>query len=152
MIGAFCLALAGKTALAGSETFAVYANGLIPPPPAVLYTWPNTNCTAFYDATNQDSTAPVGRLSFLNTSGSAPLVTGSVYGTNSGVPWVATLTACFATNTLPSAQYTMRIPPDTNSAPPTNSPGGDGYALIMRLSFILLTILPSPLTTGKIGG
>jgi hypothetical protein len=59
-----------------------------------------------------------------------PQVTGTVSGTNDQVAWVANLTADLATNTLPSAQYTMLIPPDTNNAPPGSSPGGDGYALI----------------------
>jgi hypothetical protein len=43
---------------------------------------------------------------------------------------VSDLNAALATNTLPAAEYTMLLPPDTNSLPPTNSPGGDSYALI----------------------
>jgi sulfur carrier protein ThiS len=69
-------------------------------------------------------------MTLSGSSNSAPQITGAVSGTNGNVPWAATnLTANLATNTLPSAEYTMLIPPDTNSAP-TNSPGGDGYALI----------------------
>jgi hypothetical protein len=64
-------------------------------------------------------------MTLLTSSNSTPQVTGTVSGTN----WEANLTADLATNTLPSAEYTLLIPPDTNSAP-TNSPGGDGYALI----------------------
>jgi hypothetical protein len=56
-----------------------------------------------------------------------PLVTGTV----SNADWVATnLIAYHATNTLPAAEYTMLVPPDTNNAPPGGSPGGYGYALI----------------------
>jgi len=70
----------------------------------------------------------------LDWSDSPSQVTGLVFGTNvSGtneVPWTANLTAYLATNDLHPAQYTMLIPPDTNNAPPTSSPGGDGYALI----------------------
>jgi hypothetical protein len=65
----------------------------------------------------------------LTSSNSASQVTGMVSGTTNGVSWVANLTADLTTNTLPPAEYTMLIRPDTNSAP-TNSPGGDGYALI----------------------
>jgi hypothetical protein len=57
-------------------------------------------------------------------------VTGTVSGINDGVPWTAALFADLATNSLPSAEYTMLIPPDTNNAPPDASPGGAGYALI----------------------
>jgi len=59
-----------------------------------------------------------------------PQISGSVSGINDGIPWVASLFADLATNSLPSAEYTMLIPPDTNNAPPDASPGGDGYALI----------------------
>ena len=65
-------------------------------------------------------------MTLVTSSNSAPQVTGTVIGTT----WVANLTADRATNTVPSTQYTMLIPPDTNNAPPANSPGGDGYALI----------------------
>jgi hypothetical protein len=66
----------------------------------------------------------------LNWNNSPPQVTGIVFGTNQGVPWVATnLLADLATNTSPSAEYTMLILPDTNTAP-AKSPGGAGYALI----------------------
>ncbi len=69
-------------------------------------------------------------MTLSSSSNSAPQVTGAVSGTNDEVPWTATnLMANLATNTLPSAEYTMLMLPDTNSAP-TISPGGDGYALI----------------------
>ncbi len=62
------------------------------------------------------------------------MVTGTVSGTNiSGtneVVWAANLTAYLASNGLSAAQYTMLIQPDANNAPPTSSPGGDGYLLI----------------------
>jgi hypothetical protein len=62
----------------------------------------------------------------LTSNNPAPRVTGTV----SNASWLATnLTADRAANTPISAEYTLLIPPDTNSAP-TNSPGGDGYALI----------------------
>lgn len=60
----------------------------------------------------------------------APQVTGSVYGTNNGVPWVADLVADRGITDSAVANYTMLIPPDTNNAPPISSPGGDGYASI----------------------
>jgi hypothetical protein len=68
------------------------------------------------------------------SSGPPPQVTGQVIGTN----WTADLIADRATNTVPSAEYTMLIPPevflvvaDVVSVPPlSSSPGGDGYALI----------------------
>jgi len=67
----------------------------------------------------------------LDWNSSPPEVTGTVSGTNNEGPWMATnLLAELATNTVPSGEYTMLIPPDTNNAPPTSSPGGDGYALI----------------------
>jgi len=59
-----------------------------------------------------------------------PQVTGPVSGTNGGLPWVANLVADQASNTVPAAEYTMLLPPDTNNNPPTLSPGGDGYFLI----------------------
>jgi hypothetical protein len=70
----------------------------------------------------------------IDSDDSPPEVTGVLYGTNgsgtNAVPWTANLIAYLATNDLHPAQYTMLIPPDTNNAPPTSSPGGDGYALI----------------------
>jgi hypothetical protein len=69
-------------------------------------------------------------MTVLNATVSAPELTGMVSGTTNGGSWLANLTADRATNTLPSAEYTMLIPPDTNNAPPDLSPGGDGYALI----------------------
>jgi hypothetical protein len=74
-----------------------------------------------------------GRLTVvmtLNGNNSPPQITGTVSGINGGAPWSATLVADLATNSLPSAEYTMLIPPDANNAPPNSSPGGDGYALI----------------------
>jgi hypothetical protein len=66
----------------------------------------------------------------LNVNQPFPQVTGSVSGTANGAPWVASLIADRATNTQPAAEYTMLLPPDTNNAPPTLSPGGDSYFLI----------------------
>jgi hypothetical protein len=67
----------------------------------------------------------------LDWNDTPPQITGMVSGTTNGVPWMAgNLLADFAGNNLPSAAYTMLIPPDTNNAPPNSSPGGDGYALI----------------------
>jgi len=92
-------------------------------------------------ATNKISRAPsqggplLLQLSLLTSTNSSPQVTGMIYGTNNGVPWVATnLLADLATNTLPSAEFTMLLPPDTNSMPPTDSPGGYSYALITNYS------------------
>jgi hypothetical protein len=65
----------------------------------------------------------------LNWNVSPLLVTGTVSGTDNGVAWAANLLANPATNNVPSADYTMLIPPATNGAP-NLSPGGDGYALI----------------------
>jgi len=55
-----------------------------------------------------------------------------VVGTVSNSTGVSTLLALLATNTLPSAEYTMLILPstNTNNLPPAGSPGGAGYALI----------------------
>jgi uncharacterized repeat protein (TIGR02543 family) len=53
-----------------------------------------------------------------------------VIGTVSNSAWVSDLVADRATNTLPALEYTLLMPPTTNNAPPTNSPGGDGFALI----------------------
>lgn len=68
-------------------------------------------------------------LTLQTTSNYGPQVIGSVSGTN-GTAWTSELSADLATNTRSSAKYTMVIPPDTNNAPPTTSPGGEGYASI----------------------
>ena len=62
----------------------------------------------------------------LSSSNNEPQVTGTVSGT--GV--VANLTAYVATLSRSSGEYTVLIPPDTNNAPPSSSPGGDSYLLI----------------------
>ena len=85
-------------------------------------------------ATNHISRArsqggPLTLVMQLNGNQPLPQVTGTVSGTNNGFSWVANLTADRAANSLPPAQYTLLIPPDIANAP-TNSPGGDGYALI----------------------
>jgi hypothetical protein len=83
-------------------------------------------------ATNHITRLAGGPLSVvleLNPNGLPPQVTGTVAGTNDGIPWVADLTADLAANALPSAEYTMLLLPNTNTAP-TFSPGGDGYVLI----------------------
>jgi uncharacterized repeat protein (TIGR02543 family) len=66
----------------------------------------------------------VGVVMTLTSNNPAPQVTGTV----SNACWLATnLIADRATNALPSAEYTLLIPPDTNN---TSSPIGYGYALI----------------------
>jgi hypothetical protein len=66
----------------------------------------------------------------LDWNDSPPQITGSVFGTNNGVPWMANnLTADLAATTPGSAEYTMLIPPDTNTTG-VLVPGGVGYALI----------------------
>jgi hypothetical protein len=69
---------------------------------------------------------------FMTVSGATPppQITGAVAGTNSGSPWQASLVADRATNTVPSGEYTLLIPPDPDNFPPSSSPGGDGYLLI----------------------
>jgi len=69
-------------------------------------------------------------MTLLNSSNSAPQLTGTVSGTTNEVPWQAVLSANFAVKTPLSAEYTMLIPPDTNRATNVSFPGGDGYALI----------------------
>ena len=62
----------------------------------------------------------------MNVNGNPPpQVTGTVTGT--GIE--ASLIADRATNTLPSAEYTLLLAPDPDNSP-ANSPGGDGYAAI----------------------
>jgi len=85
----------------------------------------------FGKATNKLPPArnPVWLVMTLSTN--PPSISGSVFNTNTNNgTWTASLQADRATNALPSAQYTMLIPPDTNNEPPNTSPGGDGYALI----------------------
>jgi hypothetical protein len=66
-------------------------------------------------------------MNLQNPGTSAPQITGSV----SNSAWLVTnLTANISSNTLSPAEYTMLLLPDTNNAPPTSSPGGDGYVLI----------------------
>jgi uncharacterized repeat protein (TIGR03803 family) len=85
------------------------------------------------NATNQISRASgLGALTLgmnLNWLASPPQVTGTVQETNtgqktSGGAWTASLLAELAASNLPSAQYTLLLPPGKNSPP------GDGYALI----------------------
>ena len=79
------------------------------------------------NATNQIPRASnLGPLSLgmtLNWDRKPPQITGTVQGTNGGA-WTASLLAELAGSGLPSAQYTLLLPPGTNS------PAGDGYALI----------------------
>lgn len=83
------------------------------------------------DASSQVTrTASLGPLSLamhLNWDITPPLITGTVSGTNGG-SWTAQLTNELAGSEAASAQYTVLIPPGPTA--PTNSPGGDGYALI----------------------
>ena len=64
--------------------------------------------------------------------GNPPQITGTISGTTTaGAPWLSTnLTAGRATNVLPSAEYTINIPPDTNNPSSNSIPGGTGYALV----------------------
>ena len=62
----------------------------------------------------------------LDFSYSPPELSGTVAGSN----WTAILVGDRATNSLASGQYVLLIPPDTNNAPPAESPGGDGFAAI----------------------
>ena len=87
---------------------------------------------AFGSATNKvgPHRNPISLDMTLQAGANPPVITGSVSGTNGTTPWTASLLADRAANTLASGEFTLLIPPDTNSLPPTNSPGGDGYALI----------------------
>jgi uncharacterized repeat protein (TIGR03803 family) len=60
----------------------------------------------------------------LNLDIATPQITGTV----STSEWIANLTANLASNTLPSAEYTILFSPSTNVS--ANSPPGDGYALV----------------------
>ena len=70
---------------------------------------------------------PLSLAMHLDWDAVPPQISGTVQGTNGGA-WSAELTNELAATGLPSAEYTMLIPPGTNA--PTNSPGGDGYALM----------------------
>jgi hypothetical protein len=50
-----------------SNMFVVYSNGIIPPPPAQLFTWSELNCLPIFDATNEDPSAPQGTMAFLSS-------------------------------------------------------------------------------------
>jgi uncharacterized repeat protein (TIGR02543 family) len=79
-------------------------------------------------ATNTITLKPSGSLTLVMTlSADGESIAGTV--SKSGA-WTANLTAYLSTASLASYQYTVLIPPDTNNAPPTASPGGDGYALV----------------------
>jgi hypothetical protein len=78
----------------------------------------------------ENAGGPLTLIMTLNASGPPIQVTGTVSGTNDGVGWVASLVADRRTNTVPSAEFTMLLPPDVNNAPPVSSPGGYGYLLI----------------------
>jgi hypothetical protein len=74
--------------------------------------------------------AGLGALSLvmsLDWDATPPQITGTVQGTNGGA-WTAELTNQLAGSNLPSAQYTLLIPPGPDA--PANSPAGYGYALI----------------------
>ena len=58
--------------------------------------------------------------------------TPQINGTVSSSQWTANLTADLASNTLPSAQYTMLFSPSANV--PVVSPPGDGYALVTNFA------------------
>jgi uncharacterized repeat protein (TIGR02543 family) len=78
----------------------------------------------------QSQGGPLTVAMTLNWNELPPQVTGTISGTNIWGLWTANLIADRAANSLPPAEYTMLIPPDPNNVPPTNSPGGYGYALI----------------------
>jgi hypothetical protein len=63
----------------------------------------------------------------LDASVNPPCIHGTV--SNSGTALLSDLYAVRAGSNWPKTHYTMLIPPATNGTP-TNSPGGDGYALI----------------------
>jgi hypothetical protein len=68
-------------------------------------------------------------LEMTNVASTPPYIYGEVLGTNNRVGWSATnLWADFAAP-LPPGQYTVLIPPNTNTAP-GSSPGGEGYVTI----------------------
>ncbi len=90
------------------------------------------------DASNQIPRAaklgPVLLAMHLDWNSTPPQITGTVQGTNGGA-WTAALTNELAGSNLPSAEYTMLIPPGPGALvpPPSGvapSPPGDGYALI----------------------
>lgn len=62
----------------------------------------------------------------LMEAGAIPQISGMVAGSD----WTANLIADRATNSLPSAEFTVLIPADVRNGPPTGSPGGASYALI----------------------
>ena len=94
---------------------------------------------SYHLATNFDvaghSALRAGQLRVDLTLESATLrITGAVSNTQ----WAANLTADFASNTLPSAQYTLLFSPSSQSSP--ISPPGDGYALVTdHLGAVTLT-------------
>ena len=93
------------------------------------------------DATNEvtrtNGLGPLWLAMHLNWDIKPPQITGTVQGTNGGA-WMAQLTNELAGSNLPSAEYTLLIPPATNV--PANSPAGYGYALITNhLGTVTLT-------------
>jgi hypothetical protein len=79
-------------------------------------------------STNQGG--PVTIVMTVSGATPPPQITGTVAGTNGGSPWQASLVADRATNTVPSGEFTLLLPPDADNSPPASSPGGDGYALL----------------------
>lgn len=86
------------------------------------YSGANTNITV--RAGEAEGTLKVAIA--LSSSNGVAQLTGSVAGSD----WTATLDGGLASNSVAPAQFTLLLLPDTNSQPPTNSPGGDSYALI----------------------
>jgi len=87
--------------------------------------------TVYHLARADSEGGPLTLTMTLNWNELPQQLTGTVSGVLNGVAWSATnLLADISTNNMLGAEYTMLLPPDTNNAPPTSSPGGDGYALI----------------------
>jgi uncharacterized repeat protein (TIGR03803 family) len=89
------------------------------------------------EVTRTNGLGPLSLAMHLNWNITPPEIAGTVQGTNGGA-WMAQLTNELAGSNLPSAEYTLLIPPATNV--PANSPAGYGYALITNyLGTVTLT-------------
>jgi uncharacterized repeat protein (TIGR03803 family) len=84
----------------------------------------NYHLAARLDASGR-AAFPVGPLQLALALDSAAL---RITGTVAGSTWMSDLTADLAANVLPSAEYTLLFSPTANVS--TNSPPGDGYALV----------------------
>jgi hypothetical protein len=86
--------------------------------------------------------SPVWLNMALVVSNNPPVITGSVLGSNGTVSWSASLMAERA-GALPSAEYTMLIPPDYSNTPPNLSPGGFGRLVISNEAALSLNVASS---------